>query len=141
MGKNNNGNRQPQKKRYKGKNVSPMSGVVQMGQHALRLIKNMAFGNFDIQKDGVYFQNQEFLQAAIHEVQEKVKEENIYCTALNFTYGASNDVTVINMINKHKRALDGWNYVLNTLMCILNTGDQTLLAGLLSRLRDYRYVM
>lgn len=140
MGNNRNQN-QPRKQRYKGKNVNPMSGVVQMGQHALRLIKNMAFGNFNMQKDGVYFQNQEFLLAAIHEVENEVKKQNIYCTALNNTYGCSTDVTVIKMINDHKRALDGWNFTLNTLVCILNTRDTSLLVGMLKRLPDYRYVM
>ena len=102
MGNNNNGKQrqqqQPQqKKRYKGKNIHPMSGVVQMGQHAMRLIKNMAFGNFSIEKDGIYFQNQEFLRAALHEVEEEVKKQSIYCAALHYAYGSSTDVTVIEL--------------------------------------------
>lgn len=148
MGNNNNGKQrqqqqqQPQqKKRYKGKNIHPMSGVVQMGQHAMRLIKNMAFGNFNIEKDGIYFQNQEFLRAALHEVEEEVKKQSIYCAALHYAYGSSTDVTVIELTNQHKRALDAWTYVYNTLLCILNSGDITLLVGLLNRLQDYRYVM
>jgi len=136
-----NNNNRKQQKRYKGKNVHPMSGTAQMGQHALKIIKNMGFGNFNMETDGVYFQNQEFLMAAIQEVQNKVKEENIYNTALAFTYGASDDITVIRMMNNHKRALDGWHMVLGILGSIMNTGDITLLYGLMNRLPDYRYLM
>ena len=66
MGKNNQNNKP---KRYKGKNVHPLSGSMQMGQHAIRLIKNLAFNNFNMETDGVYFQNQDYIMAAIHEVE------------------------------------------------------------------------
>lgn len=139
MGKNNNQNNKP--KRYKGKNVHPLSGSMQMGQHAIRLIKNLAFNNFNMETDGVYFQNQDYIMAAIHEVEGKIKEENIYNSALNYAYGASNDITVLRLMNNHKRALDAWNMIYGVLVAILNTGDISLLLGLASRLPDYRYVM
>lgn len=142
MGKQNNQkqNNQPQK-RYKGKNVHPLSGPVQMGQHATRLIKNLAFGNFNMETDGAYFQNQEFLMAAIHEVGERVKKEEIYNVALNYTYGNTNDITVLKMINEHKRALDAWNFVYSTLSMMVSTGDMSLLLTLMNRLPDYKYLM
>ena len=137
----NNNQQQKQKKKYRGKNVHPLSGTVQMGQHAIKTIRNIAFGNFDINRDGIYFQNYDYIMAAIHEVEGKIKEENIYNVALNYTYGASNDITVMKLINDHKRALDAWNLVLNILTNIMNTGDITMLYGLANRLTDYRYIM
>lgn len=138
---NPNNQQQKRKKKYTGKNVNPLSGTIQMGQHGIRAIRNLAFGNFNMEKDGVYFQNHDYVMAVIHEVENKIKEENIYNTALNFTYGMTNDITVIKMMNDHKRALDAWTMVLNTLGAIMNTGDITLLVGLANRLPDYRYLM
>lgn len=142
MGVNNNNNKQKSTlKRYKGKNVSPFSGAVQMGQYALRMIRNIAFQNFDLQKDGVMFQNRDFLLAAHHEAENKVIEQQIYYNALTYAYACSSDSTVLRLINKHKRALDGWTFVYNTIGSILQTGDFGLLAGLMSRLPDYKYVL
>lgn len=139
--RNNRGKNQQQQKRYRGKNVHPLSGSVQMGQYAVRLIENLAFGNFNMDTDSVYFQNQDFLMAAIHEVENKIKEENIYNTALSYTYGTSTDITVLKLMNNHKRALDAWNLIYSTFVGILHTQDLSLLVGLMSRLPDYRYVM
>ena len=80
-------------KRYKGKNVSPTSGPIQMGQYAIRKIKDIAFGNFNFEQDAHNFQNKEFLMAAIHEVETKVIEQQVYNTALAYAYGASTDGT------------------------------------------------
>ena len=43
------------------------------------------------------------------------------------------------MKTKHKRAVDAWSYVWNTLGCMLNTKDTGLLAGMMNRLSDYKY--
>lgn len=128
-------------KRYKGKNVSPTSGPVQMGQFAARKIKDIAFGNFNYEKDIVYFRNKEFLNAAIHEAETKVIEEQIYNTSLLYTYGASDDGIVLRMMNRHKRALDGWTLVYNTIAGIIRTEDLGLLIGLMNRLPDYKHVL
>lgn len=128
-------------KRYKGKNVSPFSGVGQMGQYALRMIKNIAFGNFNYEHDMIMFQNRDFLTALLHEAQNKVIEQQIYCNALNYAYACSTDSMVIRMINKHKRALDAWTLVYNTAGSILQTGDLALIAGLMNRLPDYKHVL
>ena len=145
MGANNKNNFKPQQKsslkRYKGKNVSPFSGAVQMGQYAARLLRNMAFQNFDLEKDGIMFQNRDFLIAAYREAENKVVEQQIYVNGLSYAYACSTDANVIRMINKHKRALDGWNMVYNTIGSILQTGDLGLLAGLMNRLPDYRHVL
>lgn len=128
-------------KRYKGKNVSPTSGPIQMGQYATRKIKDIAFGNFNFEQDAHNFQNKEFLMAAIHEVETKVIEQQVYNTALAYAYGASTDGIVLRMINRHKRALDGWTLVYNTIAGIIQTGDLGLLVGLMNRLPDYKHVL
>lgn len=142
-GNNNRQNQQqrPKPKRYKGKNVDPMSGPVQMGRYAGRLFIDMARGNFRLDTDGVHFQNREFILAAINEVEVRIVEQQIYNTSLTYTYGGSNDVNVLRLMERHRRGLDAWMYVRETLIALLNTGDMGLIIGLMSRLPDYRYCM
>lgn len=141
MGDNHKNNNKKTLKRYKGKNVNPFSGAVQMGQYASRMIKDIAFGNFNYEKDYMMFQNTDFLNAAIHEAEQKVIEQQIYNTALNYTYANSNDATVFRLMNKHKKALDGWMLVYTMLCGILQSGDLGLLVGLMNRLPDYKHVL
>lgn len=128
-------------KRYKGKNVDPMSGPVQMGRHAGRLFIDMARGNFRMDTDGIVFQNREFILAAINEAEVRIVEQQIYNTSLTYTYGGSNDVNVLRLMEKHRRGLEVWMYVRETMIALLNTGDMGLIIGLMSRLPDYRYTM
>ena len=136
---NRNNKRNNNNKRYTGNNVSPLSGPLQMSGYALRLIKNMAYGEFNMERDGHLFQTYEFLSVAINVAKNKLYENQVYMQALGFSYGNTNDSVIIKMKNKHRRAVDAWNYVYNTLGCMITTKDMGLLAGMMNRLSDYKY--
>lgn len=134
---NNRGNNK--QKRYTGNNVNPLSGPLQMSSYAIRLIKNMAYGEFNLERDGHLFQTNEFLNVAVRAAANKLYEQQVYVMALDYSYGNTTDPAIIKMKTKHKRAFDAWQYVYSTLGSMLMTKDMGLLAGMMHRLSDYKY--
>lgn len=137
----NRGNRPPRLPRYNGKNIDPMGDTSRMGKFALSLFRDMSRGKFDWNKNAQTFQNKEFVMAAIIEVQERVRENETYLTALNYAYGASSDMLVTRLKDRHMRAIEGWNYILQLLHSIYISQDTSLLLGMINRLPDYRHVL
>lgn len=134
--------RPPRPPMYRGKNVDPMGDPGRMRRHATSLFKDMAHGKAkSIDEYRTLFANAAYLKAAIDEVTKKVYEQNIYNQALNFTYGASTDAVIRQMIDRHHKAHEGWSYILQTLYQIANSNDVTFILGLMNRLPDYKYVL
>lgn len=142
MGKSNNKNKRPERTpRYTGKNIDPMGDATRMGRFAISLFKDMCHGRFEFNKNIGVFQNPEFINSAIVAVNEKLRENSTYLVALNYTYGASNDLIVAQLIERHTKAIEGWDFIRNTLYMILNTRDISLVYGLINRLPDYKNVI
>ena len=141
MGKPNRSKRPERTPRYTGKNIDPMGDATRMGRFAVSLFKDMCHGKFDFNKNISVFQNREFINSAIVEVNNKLRENSTYLIALNYTYGASNDLVVAQLIERHTKAIEGWEFIKNILYMILNSGDISLVYGLLNRLPDYKNVI
>ena len=127
--------------RYKGKNVDPMGDVSRMGRFGISMIKDIASGRFDFQRNAITFSNTDFVRSTLAEVERKIKEQNIYLTALQYCYGNSTDVDVLRLIDQHIKSKDGWTYVYETLWTIYNTKNVNIVIGMINRLPEYRYVL
>ena len=139
-------NQQPQKRppkapHYRGGNVNQMGDINRMGKYAIGIFKDMAKGRAKPYTQYTEFSNIEFLRAAIDEVNLKIREQSIYAFSLKSVYGQVNDIQVRQMIEKHDKAIEAWQFVYGTLVNMLNTGDASMVLGLINRLPDYRYVM
>lgn len=101
---NNNNNRPP---RYTGNNVYALGDPIRMKRHAEEVFRDMSRGRYNL-NDIVEFQNDDFIVACIKTAEEKIRTQNIYLTALNFTYARSTDPMVTALKNQHQIALNGW---------------------------------
>lgn len=137
MAKNNN-KRTP---RYTGKNINPMGDPSRMGKHAVNMLKDMSRKQFDFPRNAPLFQNREFVMSALTEITYKIREQNTILMALNYTYGASNDTLVHQLIEKSTKAVEGWSYAAQILNFILSSGDISWVNALMNKLPDYRYVL
>ena len=139
---NNHQNKRPPKPpRYKGKKQDPMGDMGRMGQTAIRMFKDIANGKGKPVNENTEFPKRDFIVAAITAVQRKVREENIILFALQQTYGGNSDIQIDSITNEHRKAYEGWLFILEILGYMINTGDISYIASLLNRLPDYRYVL
>ena len=69
-------NKQNKKKQPKYSNPDPMSNVRDMGRHGLKMIRDIAKGNFNFYNDGHYFRNNDFTTATIEEVKRELYKAN-----------------------------------------------------------------
>jgi|GEM_PF-5915650 len=134
---------------YKGKNVDPMSNPRTMAQYAIKTFKDMSHGV--CRQNGNYseFADQGFLNAAIKEVQDKMREEHLIIYALESTY-CTNQVGNINMamdrqvqymLSRHRKSYEGWSFINNELGFIYQSGDMSHVLALINRLPDYAHVL
>lgn len=135
-------NNKQKKKQPKYSNPDPMSNVRDMGRHGLKMIRDIAKGNFNFYNDGHYFRNNDFTTATIEEVKRELYKANIHATAMQYTYANSSDPVVQKMIVDDMKAVEAYTLVYDTLMLVLGYGGDTrYLQILLTQLPRYRYNM
>lgn len=133
MGKNNN------KKRGMPKNVDPLSNAKVMSREGMKMIRNIAFGNFNFYNEGHVFRNPDFVSNTILEVDKRILDASIHLTALNYAYPGTQEPSVLSLIHRDTKTLEGYMLVRQTLEGIIKTGDTRLLYTLITRLPDYKY--
>lgn len=136
--RNKNNNRSQQKpQRYTGKNVDYMGDPGRMERHSIDVFRDMSRGKYNF-NNIVEFQNRDFVMAAIRAAEKNMKRHDILVTALNFTYGSSNDPDVIAMKNQELASYNGWAFIRNSLYAFMNTMDFGALYGLANQLSSNR---
>lgn len=140
-GNRGGGKRPPQPKRYKGKNVSPFSGPTQLYRDTKQVLKNIAFGTFDINKDGHKLQNADWINMAIFTAQKEANKNWVIYTSVELVNPGTTNVDILTIIEDHRKGMQGWCMVAEMLNSYRSTGDIGLIYGLMNRLPDYKYVM
>ena len=133
MGNNKN------KKRAMPKNVDPLSNAKIMGREGMKMIRNIAFGNFNFYNEGHVFRNPEFVTNIMIEVDKRILDANIHLTALNYAYPGTQEPSVLSLIHRDTKTYEGYMLVRYVLEGILKTGDTRLLYTLMTRLPEYKY--
>ena len=77
------GNNNKNKKRGIPKNVDPLSNAKTMGREGMKMIRNIAFGNFNFYNEGHVFRNPDFVTNIMIEVDKRILDASIHLTALN----------------------------------------------------------
>lgn len=138
MGKNNhNKGGNPPRKHVNNPNL--MANAQSAGREGMRLIKNMAYGKFNMQTEGELFRNPNFIKATIAELDKRLVDVNIHVTAMTHAYRGCDDTRVTNLLNRDLRTQEAYMLIRQTLQAIMISGDIGLLLALISRLPNYKY--
>lgn len=136
----------PQRRPTRGphySNPDPMSNVRDMGRYGIRVMRDIAKGKFNFFNDGHIFRNLDFVKATMKEVEKELLRANIHVTAMQYTYGNSDNPDVQGVLMADMRRVEGWTLVYNQLMSVLNNavdgnGDSRFIAPLLKELQRYK---
>ena len=129
------GNNNPQ--RYTGKNVNVMGDSGRMEKHAIDVFRDMNRQKYNF--DNIYeFQNRDFVYAAIRAAEKNHRRHDIIRNALDYAYGASDDVDVISLRNIEQTTCAGWQYIVNTMYAFMQTGDLGMIVGMAQQLSNNR---
>lgn len=133
--KRGGGNNNPQ--RYTGKNVNVMGDSGRMEKHAIDVFRDMNRQKYNF--DNIYeFQNRDFVYAAIRAAEKNHRRHDIIRNALDYAYGASDDVDVISLRNIEQTTCAGWQYIVNTMYAFMQTGDLGMIVGMAQQLSNNR---
>lgn len=133
MGKHGNNNKKP-------KNPDPMSNSRTMGREGMKIIRNIAFGTYNIYTEGQIFRNLDFVNATIREVDKKILEASIHAAAIEYAYANSSDPNVLQLLQNDRRTREAYLLVRQQLVAIVNTyGDTGFLWVLANKLPAYKY--
>lgn len=123
----------------KQQRMDPLSNSKVMGREGMKIIRNIAFGAYNIYNEGHIFRNTEFVNATIYEVDKKIFEAGIHMNAVRFAYHGTEDPKIIGLLMKDQKAFEAYNLVRQVLVSILETGDTGFLYVLASKLPQYKY--
>ncbi len=128
------------KNNKKVKNPNPMSNSKTMGREGMRIIKDIAFGTFNIYNSGHIFRNLDFVQATLVEVDKRLYESGLHVKAIEFAYSGTQDKQVLNILLRDKKTFEAYCLVRETLVSIITTnGDTGFLYVLANKLPQYKY--
>lgn len=132
MGKNN-------KKPGGGRPADPMANVKTMGREGMKIIRDIAFGRYNIYNDGHIFRNPTFVNAIIAEVDKKIYDYTLIVNGVSAAYGHLNDPSVGDFLYRYNRSLEGYTLIKYQLAAIAATGDTGFLLVLANKLPPYKY--
>ena len=127
------------KKNGNGRPKDPMSNTKTMANEGMRLIRNIAFGNFNMYNDGHVFRDINFVNATIAEVEKRLFDAQIHVNAMAYAYGACEDPRVVSLRFNDQKRLDAYMLIREVLYGVATTGDTGLLYNLLNKLPKYKY--
>lgn len=132
MGKHNKGkNNQPR---------DPFTNVKTMGREGMRIMKDIAFGRYNIYNEGHIFRSPDLVKATITEVDKRLSDLTIHINAIQYAYGNSTDEAVRNLLWRDQRSYEAYMMIRDTLYRILMSGGDTgFLLVLQNKLPAYKY--
>lgn len=132
MGKNKNkGGKGPK---------DPMANTKTMGKEGMKIIRNIAFGTYNIYEEGHIFRNLDFVKAILFEVNKRLTDCCIHITAMEYAYSNSQDNNVLSLLHRDKKSYDAYMLIKQTLESIIITGGDTgFLWVLANKLPPYRF--
>lgn len=132
MGKHNN----------KGNNnrpKDPFTNVKTMGREGMRIMKDIAFGRYNIYNEGHIFRSPDLVKATIAEVDKRLLDLSIHISAIQYAYTASTDEAIRNLLWRDQRSYEAYMLIKDTLYRILMSGDTGFLLVLQNKLPAYKY--
>ena len=82
------------------KNKNPMTNVRTMGREGMKIMKDIAHGNYNIYNNGHIFRNLNFVQATIGEIDKRLIDLDIHIKAIRYAYANNIDPRVNDLLNR-----------------------------------------
>lgn len=127
-------------KNKKSKTSDPMTNPKTMGREGMKIIRNIAFGTYNIYNDGHIFRNLDFVKATLVEVDKQIMDHAIHVAAIKYAYSGNQDSNVLSLLHRDERAYEAYCLIRRTLESIIVTGGDTgFLWVLANKLPVYKY--
>ena len=127
-------------KKHKSKNPDPFTNARTMGREGMRIIRDIAFGKYNIYNEGHIFRNLHFVNATIVEVDKRILDLQIHINAITFAYSGSQDPNVQNLLYRDQKSLEAYMLIRRVLSSIVVSGGDTgFLMTLANKLPAFKY--
>lgn len=133
MGKHNKGKNNNQRR-------DPLTNAKTMGREGMRIMKDIAFGNYNIYTEGHVFRNLDLVKATITEIDKRLIDLSIHIRAIQYAYIGTTDPTVQNLLYRDQRSFEAYTLMRQVMDSILMSGGDTgFLLVLAGKLPAYKY--
>jgi hypothetical protein len=126
-----------------GENFLDRMNADVMQRESIRAIRDLARGNVNIENEGHFFLNRQFLENCLIAINSKYTLHCINFNAVNALVVADpsklNDVNTQMVLNYDQRSMIAYGIVLEGLNAIQATGDLNYLYTTVNKLKDYKY--
>lgn len=142
---NNQNNYFSQHIRERGENFISFKNSRDLQNDALKIFRELARGQIDINKYGNYFLDPQFLNSCLQAAWNKYSYHSISQTGVDLYIsqlmgkGMMPDNTVISVKEDHKRKAEAYTLIYNSLYSLGHTGDTSVLFVLVNQLQNYKY--
>lgn len=112
---------------------------------ALRIFREIARGQIDLERHGNYFLAPQFLESCLQAAWNKYSFHSISATGVDMLItnymnsGMMPDDNVIGVKEQHKRTAEAYCIIYQTLCTLRTSGDLSNLFVLVSKLQNYKY--
>lgn len=128
------------KQNKKNNNKDPMSNTKTMGREGMRIIRDIAFGRYDIYSNGHIFRNLEFVKATLYELDKKLMDAKIHVAAISYAYRGNQDPNILSLLHRDTRSVEAYELIRKVLCSIIaSNGDTGFLLVLANKLPEFRY--
>lgn len=129
--------------KHKGKNNNqqrdPFTNVKTMGREGMKIMRDIAFGRYNIYNEGHIFRNPDLVKATIVEIDKRLVDLSIHITAIQYAYAGTTDATVQNLLYRDQRSYEAYVLMKDIMNRILMSGDTGFLLVLANKLPAYKY--
>jgi len=123
-----------------GPNFLDQKNAEQMQKDAVKVFRDIAMGNIDIEKDGIFFMNQQFLVCCIREAEVILNTHIVHCSGVSsLIYAGQGNEFVSAVLEKDQRSAQAYKILYDGLCALSSTGNLDYLAMLTNNLRNYRF--
>lgn len=148
--KNNNNNKKKNNDYFSqsiqqyGENFLAYKNARDLEMDAIKIFRGLARGNINIDRYGCYFLDQQLMQACLTTAYSKLMLFRISFDGVSllndkiFASGQTPDVSVITIMDYHKKSKEAYEILYNGLLNTSNTGDINYLLCMTNLLNDYR---
>ena len=123
------------------KNVGPLSNPYLTERHFIKTIRDIAYGNINMQSVAHYFTNQDYINDGMKATYEKMMKLSVHINAVNACMKAGtlmDNPYTAEVYNADLKSYEAWAFVYDILNRIRITGDTGFLLALGNKLYQYR---
>ena len=134
-----NNNHKKKLPRVPNDRADPFGNAKSMQLYAKKIIKDIAFGSFDIGARGEIFTDFTFINAAVIMSADELHKALIHKYAIECAFNGSNDVYVKIIYDDDCRKAGAWQLVYDCMVMIQQTGDPGYLLALANKLPAHKH--